>query len=62
MTDQLIVLQGLEGNEATHFVPLQLMLEPYVVHFQIMWWGIFVITLVVVVTRHIVLPLVKKWS
>ena len=55
--EPLIVPRGLEGNEPTHLSGLQLALAPHVDVLKMLWALVFVCVLVVVVTRHILIPL-----
>ncbi len=55
-----IVLRGLEGNAPTQFGALQEFLYPYLPSLITAWWCVFFGTILFLVTRHILVPLIFK--
>ena len=59
-TNQIIAVEGLEGNDPTSYTPLQEAMIPFIPDIMLFWWVCWVTTLIFVVSRHILLPLFKK--
>ena len=56
----LIELRGLEGNSPTHLSGLQLVVQPHLEILTVIWWCVFFGTLMIVVVKNLVLPILKK--
>ena len=53
MTDELpvVILEGLEGSEQVHLKGVQIHMAPFVDDIFIFWWGVFCLTLAIVIIR-----------
>lgn len=56
----IIALKGLEGNPPADYSALQLALLPYLEQVQAFWWVCFYGTLLVLLTRFVILPLAQQ--
>lgn len=55
----IIELQGLSGNPPAAYAALQKFMLPYIDMIHLFWWGCLVLTMAVVITRYMLLPLVR---
>jgi len=54
---ELIVLQGLEGNQPTQLYGLQVYLEPHLDSMIFAWWMVMLATVVYLLGTYMVIPL-----
>ena len=52
----IVVLNGLEGNEPTHLYGMQKILAPYAHNIEIFWWIVWVSTLAIIIFK-----MIKHW-
>jgi hypothetical protein len=60
LCQNFIRLETLEGNDPAGLTTIQAYMSPYVGDIALLWWGVWMVTLAVVVYRFILRPLIFK--
>ncbi|MEX0652457.1 MAG: hypothetical protein WD509_03030 [Candidatus Paceibacterota bacterium] len=60
ITKNILVLSGLEGNDEITLNLLQAWLVNYVDLIAMFWWVIWLLVVLLMVLKHVVLPLLRK--
>jgi hypothetical protein len=54
----ILVVRGLEGNQPTHLIGLQIYLAPHILLLERIWWAALILSCAYMAWRHVLYPLI----